>query len=283
MPHLKRVLSPQTVAALEADGVSLDTTAEQLLSESIHSQTLPQARKLAAANCAATPIHMSALLDDTSGVSCDGCSVLYIRSSESWSSGEGVGGSRHSGMSTLEANATAVCAPGMCGVCLVSSIGEQTSVVARVEPHARVKAARRCASKTSDQYNEAFLSDAFYKPLQHITFKPCRDVYRALCELEEAQRMWSDERDGYRFVAVAPFCELLGPFVTAPGLSATGEGMRRMLQLAIKRLRATAPLRICVIQPVTAPPGSRRAYAAFRGKNDDDDDCLNDDGDTSFF
>lgn len=58
--------------------------------------------------------------------------------------------------------------------------------------------------------------------------------------------------------------------------------MRRMLQLAIKRLRATAPVRVCVIQPTAAPTGSARMQMAAHG-NDANYDPPNADDDASSF
>lgn len=69
MPRLKQVLPQATTAHGEAHGV-VDLSVEQLFSESIHSQKLAHIRKQAAAKCAATPIRMSALVDDTSRYEC---------------------------------------------------------------------------------------------------------------------------------------------------------------------------------------------------------------------
>lgn len=51
--------------------------------------------------------------------------------------------------------------------------------------------------------NDSPFSDTYYMPLQRVTLKPCRDVYQALCELEEVQRMWTVRCCYERFLSSA--------------------------------------------------------------------------------
>lgn len=65
MPQLKRIVADADADAKSSELLLLhQTTAEQLFSESLHSQRLPELRRQAAAHCAAPGTRMSALLGE---------------------------------------------------------------------------------------------------------------------------------------------------------------------------------------------------------------------------
>lgn len=142
---------------------------------------------------------------------------------------------------------------------------------------------------------------ACVKPSLLIMCVTSNDVKCVTCLLQ-------DQSDGYQLLVLAPLCELLGPFATSSGLNptgtpfvtcfacsmsetcmfdmfgsilslGTGEGMRRMVQLALKRARASAPVQIRVIQPSRDSDDRRleRLRMDTFDRNDDAQDYENDD------
>eukprot|EP00644_Phytophthora_capsici_P017965 jgi/Phyca11/507132/fgenesh2_kg.PHYCAscaffold_25_\ len=90
--------------------------------------------------------------------------------------------------------------------------------------------------------------------LHRVHFRQRRSVYELLCELDQEQQSWQGGQDGAgtRFVVLDPLCDLFSGFQTASGITTTGAGLLRMLELAIQRLRATTNIYVSVMQPETS-------------------------------
>ncbi|KAI9914067.1 hypothetical protein PsorP6_006280 [Peronosclerospora sorghi] len=90
--------------------------------------------------------------------------------------------------------------------------------------------------------------------LRRVHFRNCRSVYSLLCELNRIETDWREMREklGIHFVALGPLSDFFSTFQTASGISATGAGLKRMVELAIKRLRGTTNIDFSVIEsPLT--------------------------------
>ncbi|OWZ08802.1 Drug/Metabolite Transporter, partial [Phytophthora megakarya] len=86
--------------------------------------------------------------------------------------------------------------------------------------------------------------------LHRVRFRQIRSVNDLLRELDHVQKNWQDGQDaGIRFVALGPLCDLFSGFHTASGISTTGAGLKRMVELAVKRLRATTSVSVSVMEP----------------------------------
>ncbi|GAB9463475.1 hypothetical protein Gpo141_00000933 [Globisporangium polare] len=267
MPRLTRLLQEaaggDSTTAAGANGGDRDdlheVTAEQLFSESLLSQRLLQVRKQAAAICAAKPIRMSVLLED--------------RTSSHESPTQWITPLHNAEMSTLEdciELAVSVALEGYRVLFLVSNLPLMSKLLATALH-------RRCTQNRPLSTADIPLSDALYTPLQRISLTQCHDVFQALsmiynfCSTQE-------QSDGYRLLVLAPLCEFLGPFATSSGVNPTGEGMRRMLQLALKRARASAPVQTRVIQPSRDSDDlPERLRMATFDRNDDAQDYEDDD------
>ncbi|TYZ58790.1 hypothetical protein PybrP1_001566 [[Pythium] brassicae (nom. inval.)] len=199
-------------------------SAAQLLSESLHSTRLLALRRQAAARCAAPSIRMSALLDAKRDGDPPLPAPFPVRRTLDTAS-----------MEECVELAVSVALEGDRALLLVSNIPLVATLLAAALQRRRVDAKSASAAAGADS------ADPFYSPLRRVTLTQCRDVFHALCELDAVERSWETQRTGVRFVVLAPLCELLGPFMSTLGLSATGDGTRRLLQLALKRVRARAP------------------------------------------
>lgn len=90
--------------------------------------------------------------------------------------------------------------------------------------------------------------------LHCVRFRPSRSVYELLGELDRVQNgqqpaLGSEPR--IQLVVIGPLCDLFAAFQSASGLTATGSGLKRMVELATKRLRAITSTRVVTMEPDT--------------------------------
>lgn len=108
---------------------------------------------------------------------------------------------------------------------------------------------RRLAASTRDVG-----TDTAAQWLHCVRFRPSRSVYELLGELDRVQNgqqpaLGSEPR--IQLVVIGPLCDLFAAFQSASGLTATGSGLKRMVELATKRLRAITSTRVVTMEPDT--------------------------------
>ncbi|KAG6971975.1 hypothetical protein JG688_00004220 [Phytophthora aleatoria] len=86
--------------------------------------------------------------------------------------------------------------------------------------------------------------------LHRVRFRQCRDIYELLCALDHVQQCWEERKDAawLPLVALGPLCDLFSGFQAASGITTTGAGLKRMVELAIKRLRATTSIHVSIME-----------------------------------
>ncbi|ETN06922.1 hypothetical protein, variant 7 [Phytophthora nicotianae INRA-310] len=211
MPLLKRLLSAEELGDTPANA-----TAEQLFASSIYAQEMRAQRQQAAAFCSAPLIAMSTLAAKRSGSS----SALGNE------------------LEKLESCSIERCVG---AALLVTREGKQVLFLVR-DPKGVTK---RLAVAVSSP-NAAMTTELAAECLHRVRFRQCRCVYELLCELDHLQQNWENEA-GPELVVVGPLCDLFSDFRTASGITTTGAGLKRMVELAIRRLRATTSIHVTVI------------------------------------
>ncbi|TMW55131.1 hypothetical protein Poli38472_013893 [Pythium oligandrum] len=188
-------------------------TAAQLLSASLHDQTQVAVRKKVAAACSAEHIVMASLLEDAD-------TILA-------SSNEDESGSDIEMVSMEECIERAVTIALRGQECLFF-VANPTPLVKQLAHYVSIH-----------QHPDS--------ALRQIRIQRVRDVHIVLSELHRIQQTHQPPE----LVIVGPTSDLLGPFLTTTGLTPTGDGLLRLLHLALKRFQTITPTtRVCLMRPL---------------------------------
>ncbi|ETL89927.1 hypothetical protein, variant 4 [Phytophthora nicotianae] len=235
MPLLKRLLSAEELGDTPANA-----TAEQLFASSIYAQEMRAQRQQAAAFCSAPLIAMSTLAAKRSGSRlclAKRSTILKPHAMSTlltWFDSSALGNE----LEKLESCSIERCVD---AALLVTREGKQVLFLVR-DPKGVTK---RLAVAVSSP-NAAMTTELAAECLHRVRFRQCRCVYELLCELDHLQQNWENEA-GPELVVVGPLCDLFSDFRTASGITTTGAGLKRMVELAIRRLRATTSIHVTVI------------------------------------
>ncbi|KAL4100222.1 hypothetical protein PRIC1_008016 [Phytophthora ramorum] len=215
MPLLKRLLRPD-----QLDDASATATAEQLFTSSIYAQEMRSQRQQAAALCSAPLVSMSSLVTRPS----DSSVALG---------------------SELERSAS--CSIEQCVKAALMVTKEDREVLFLVLDSKMVT--KRLAVAVS-RPDAAMTTEAAAECLRRVRFRPCRSVYELLRELARVQQSWQEgQAAGIQLVALGPLCDFFSSFQMAAGITTTGAGLKRMVELAIQRLRATTSIHVSIMEP----------------------------------
>ncbi|KAL3670548.1 hypothetical protein V7S43_004862 [Phytophthora oleae] len=217
MPLLWRLLRAE-----ELGDVPANTTAEQLFASSIYAQEMWTLRQQAAALCSAPLVAMSTLAARNDSSSVLGNKLERLKS----------------------------CSIEQCvhAALLVAREGKQVLFLVR-DPKGVTK---RLAAELSSP-DAVVTTELAAECLHRVRFRQCRSVYELLCELDrEQQSCQGEDEAGTQLVALGPLCDLFSGFQTVSGITATGAGLKRMLELAIQRLRATTSIHVSVMEAETS-------------------------------
>ncbi|CAI5700945.1 unnamed protein product [Peronospora effusa] len=215
MPMLKRLLREE-----ELDESMENMTAEQLFASSIYSQEMKIQRQQAAAICTASFVTMSTLARQEKATS----SVI---------------GHSNYRAETCDINECVEAA------LQVTRGGKKVLFLVR-DPKFVTK---RLAVAVSDPA-AAMTTEIAAKCLHQIHFRQCRSIYELLRELDHVEKSSLEMQDTQRIhlVILGPLCELLSGFQTVSGMTATGAGFKRMVELAVKRLQTIPNIHVSVIK-----------------------------------
>uniref|UniRef100_A0AAV1TIR3 Kinesin motor domain-containing protein n=1 Tax=Peronospora matthiolae TaxID=2874970 RepID=A0AAV1TIR3_9STRA len=204
------------------------TTAEELFASRLDSPVMCVQRKAAAAQYSASFVAMSTLDTRSTGIvdKRSNCDVI----------------------GNTEQTRAETCSIDQCvdRALLVARAGKHVLFLVR-DPKAVTKrllfAVTGTVSNTMDVAAE--------EVLHRVCFRQCRSVYELLQELDhvETRRQKQGTRGhlDVEFVALGPLCDFFSGFETAAGITATGAGLKRLLELAVKRLRATTCTQVSLI------------------------------------
>ncbi|KAF4041888.1 hypothetical protein GN244_ATG05924 [Phytophthora infestans] len=214
------MLLKKLLRAEELSDAPVNTTAEQLFASSIYDLQMRAQRQQAAALCCAPLVSMSAFETRQSAPSSALDTTLKDRKS----------------CSVEQCVDTAL---------QFARVGKQVLLLVRapksVTKHLAAAVSRLDAAMTPELAAEC---------LHCVRLRQCRDVYELLCELDSVQQSWENEA-GLQLVALGPLCDLFSGFQTASGITTAGAGLKRMLELAIKRLRATTSIHVILMKTET--------------------------------
>ncbi|KAG7386487.1 hypothetical protein PHYPSEUDO_015587 [Phytophthora pseudosyringae] len=241
MPLLKRLLRAEELGDAPANA-----TAEQLFASSVYSQEMRAQRQQAAALCSAPLVAVSTLATRRSGTSSALGNALERTQS---CSVEVLQGCRCDALRDVvlltDCNDIRLWQQCVLAALLVAREGKQVLFLVR-DPKGVTK---RLAAAVSSP-DAAMTTELAAECLHRVHFRKCRGVYELLCELDRVQQSWQDTQDGagLQLVALGPLCALFAGFQTASGITTTGAGLKRMVELAIKRLRATTSIHVSVME-----------------------------------
>ncbi|CAI5744738.1 unnamed protein product [Peronospora destructor] len=195
-------------------------TAEQLFASSIYSQEMKVQRKQAAAICAASFIAMSTLARQEKAIS----SVIG---------------------KPLDRAET--CSINQCvdAAIQVTRGGKKVLFLVRDPKFVTKRLAVAVSSPAA-----AMTTEIAAECLHHVHFRQCRSIYEVLRELDHVEKSWLEMHDQQRIhlVVLGQLCDLLSSCQTVSGLTATGAGLKRMVNLAVKRLRTMTNIHVTVIK-----------------------------------
>ncbi|KAG3113099.1 hypothetical protein PI124_g10285 [Phytophthora idaei] len=215
MPLLKKLLQPEELGDAPASA-----TAEKLFASSIYAQEMRAQRQQAAALCSAPLIAMSTLATKRSGTSPTLESVLE----------------------RLESCSIEQC---VAAVLLVAREEKQVLFLVR-DPNGVTKRLAAAVSSPDAAMKTELAAECHHR----VRFRQCRDIYELLCALDHVQQCWEERKDAawLPLVALGPLCDLFSGFQAASGITTTGAGLKRMVELAIKRLRATTSIHVSIME-----------------------------------
>ncbi|CAI5735122.1 unnamed protein product [Hyaloperonospora brassicae] len=198
------------------------TTAEQLLAASMDALDMCVQRKAAAAQYSAPLVVMSTLLTRCTG---------FDKTSDVIGN-EGTRGESRSVEKCVDR------------ALLVARGGKHVLFLVR-DPKAVTKRLLFAATGAAGNAIDVLAEELLHR----ISFRQCRSVYELLQELDRVERSWQETqgRVDVQYVALGPLCDFFSGFETAAGITVTGAGLKRMLELAIKRLRGTTGVHVSVM------------------------------------
>ncbi|CAI5735045.1 unnamed protein product [Peronospora farinosa] len=215
MPMLKRLLRKE-----ELDESMENMTAEQLFASSIYCQEMKIQRQQVAAICTASFVMMSTLARQEKATS----SVI---------------GHSNYRAETCDINECVEAA------LQVTRGGKKVLFLVRDPKFVTKKLAVAVSNPAA-----AMTTEIAAKCLHQIHFRQCRSIYELLRELDHVEKSSLEMQDTQRIhlVILGPLCELLSGFQTVSGMTVTGAGFKRMVELAVKRLQTIPNIHVSVIK-----------------------------------
>ncbi|KAL7679524.1 hypothetical protein Plhal304r1_c078g0165221 [Plasmopara halstedii] len=213
MPLLRKLLRVEDLGNVPAN-----STAEQLFASNIDMQEMRSQRQQAAALCSA-PLHVMSTL---------------ARRQRS-----------RSALDTQMENLTN-CDLKTCvdAALSITRKGKQALFLVR-DP---TKVTKYIAAAVS-RFNAAMAIELAAESLHRVHFHQCKRIDELQCELEYVQQAWKGPDEAkFQLVVVGPLCDLFSGFQTTSGITLTGAGLKRMVELAVNRLRATTGVYVIVIE-----------------------------------
>ncbi|CAH0491629.1 unnamed protein product [Peronospora farinosa] len=221
MPMLKRLLRKE-----ELDESMENMTAEQLFASSIYSQEMKIQRQQVAAICTASFVMMSTLARQEKATS----SVI---------------GHSNYRAETCDINVCRVFLECVEAALQVTRGGKKVLFLVRDPKFVTKKLAVAVSNPAA-----AMTTEIAAKCLHQIHFRQCRSIYELLRELDHVEKSSLEMQDTQRIhlVILGPLCELLSGFQTVSGMTVTGAGFKRMVELAVKRLQTLPNIYVSVIK-----------------------------------
>ncbi|CAH0473834.1 unnamed protein product [Peronospora belbahrii] len=218
MPKLNRLVCKDEVD----DHTFEKATAEELLTSSIDSLAMQRERKQVAIMCSASFIPISTLVKQQKGTSCVLGNPWDRKDNETYCLHECI-------KDALQ----------------VTRDGKKVLFLVR-DPKSVTK---RLAVAVSNPA-AAMSTEIAAKCLHHVHFCQCRSIYELLCELDHVEKSWRAVEDTQKIelVVLGPLCVLFASFQTVSGMTVIGSGLKRMVELAIKRLQTMKRIHVRIIR-----------------------------------